>query len=204
MSIFNRGDKPPEAPAVKLPDMKAPETSGPAEPHRTIETPKESAMSLTSTEVKPASATPSARGAGSSVISKALKITGQLESSEDIQIDGDVDGDIRGVTVKIGNGATIKGNVYGDAVELAGTVEGKIEAKRVVLMRTARMTGDVIHQDIQIESGAYIDGHCRPEYGKNAQAPRALHAVSSPNTPPAAAKAPANGNTTLKAEFGSL
>jgi len=199
MSIFNRGEKPPEAPAAK-----APETSRPIELPKATEPPKESAMSLTSSEGKPVSTTPSARAASSSVISRALKITGQLESSEDIQVDGDVDGDIRGVTVKIGNGATIKGNVYGEAVELAGTVEGKIEAKRVVLMRTARMTGDVIHQDIQIESGAYIDGHCRPEYGKNAQAPRALHAVSSANTPPAAAKAPANGNNAPKAEFGSL
>jgi len=28
------------------------------------------------------------------------------------------------------------------------------------------MSGDVIHQDITIQSGAYIAGHCRPEYGK--------------------------------------
>jgi hypothetical protein len=29
------------------------------------------------------------------------------------------------------------------------------------------MAGDVIHQDITIESGAYINGHCRPEFGKS-------------------------------------
>ncbi len=40
-----------------------------------------------------------------SVISKALKITGQLESSEDIQIDGTVEGDVRAVSVTVGNGA---------------------------------------------------------------------------------------------------
>jgi hypothetical protein len=28
------------------------------------------------------------------------------------------------------------------------------------------MSGDVIHQDIAIQSGAFIDGHCKPEYGK--------------------------------------
>src|SRR5436305_1130387 len=56
-----------------------------------------------------------------SVISKALKITGQLESTEDIQIDGEIDGDVRGVGVKIGNNAKVKGTVYGDEVELAGT-----------------------------------------------------------------------------------
>jgi cytoskeletal protein CcmA (bactofilin family) len=28
------------------------------------------------------------------------------------------------------------------------------------------MTGDVVHQDIRIESGAFIDGHLKPEFGK--------------------------------------
>jgi cytoskeletal protein CcmA (bactofilin family) len=103
---------------------------------------------------------------GTSVISKALKITGQLESTEDIRIDGEVDGDIHGVSVTVGSGAKVKGSVYGDAVELSGTIEGKIEAKKVVLTSTAHMSGDVIHQDIKIESGAYIDGHCRPGTNK--------------------------------------
>ncbi len=103
---------------------------------------------------------------GVSVISKALRITGQLESTEDIRIDGEVDGDIHGVSVTVGPGAKVKGSVYGQTVELAGTIEGKIEAKKVVLTSTAHMAGDVIHQDIRIESGAYIDGHCRPGTNK--------------------------------------
>src|SRR5580700_5343430 len=69
---------------------------------------------------------------GVSVISKALKITGQLESTEDIRIDGEVEGDVRGVSVTVGNAAKVKGTVYGNAVELAGTIEGKIEAEKVV------------------------------------------------------------------------
>ncbi len=103
-----------------------------------------------------------------SVISKALKVTGQLESSENIQVDGQIDGDVRGVSVKIGNGAKVKGTVSGEEVEIAGTVEGKVEAKKVVFTSTAHMSGDVVHQDITIQSGAHIDGHCKPEFGKTA------------------------------------
>jgi len=33
------------------------------------------------------------------------------------------------------------------------------------------MSGDVIHQDIRIESGAYIDGHCRPGTNKTEYKP---------------------------------
>ncbi|HEY4113167.1 MAG TPA: polymer-forming cytoskeletal protein [Rhizomicrobium sp.] len=114
-----------------------------------------------------------------SVISKSLKITGQLESTENIQIDGHIDGDVRGVNVKVGSGAKVKGTVYGEEVEVAGTVEGKIEAKKVVLTGTAHMAGDVVHQDITIQSGAFIDGHCKPEFGKTAVKPQpALKAVA--------------------------
>jgi cytoskeletal protein CcmA (bactofilin family) len=30
------------------------------------------------------------------------------------------------------------------------------------------MTGDVIHKALQIEKGAYIDGHCRPQGSSDA------------------------------------
>jgi len=152
MTMFNRSDKPADTSA---PDTTRVQTPAPApEPVRPqpVSQPMASAARPSST--------------GVSVISRALKITGQLESTEDIRIDGEVDGDVRGVSVTVGNGARVKGTVYGDAVELAGTVDGKIEAKKVMLTGTARMTGDVVHQDIKIESGAFIDGHLKPEFGK--------------------------------------
>jgi cytoskeletal protein CcmA (bactofilin family) len=155
MSVFNRTDnKPGDTTAATVP-------------------PPSTTTSYTAPEVKKPQAVvqPMASGAsttgGVSVISKALKITGQLESTEDIRIDGEVNGDVRAVSVTVGNNAKVKGNVYGESVELAGTVEGKIEAKKVVLNGTARMTGDVVHQDIKIESGAFIDGHLKPEFGKS-------------------------------------
>jgi len=118
-----------------------------------------------------------------SVISKALKITGELESTEDIQIDGQIEGDVRGVGVKIGQNAKVKGTVYGDDVELAGTVEGKIEAKKVLIAGTARMTGDIWHQDIKVESGAYINGSLKPELGKTDTKPVPKPASVSNVTP---------------------
>ena len=117
-----------------------------------------------------------------SVISRALKITGNLESAEDIRIDGEVDGDVRGVSVTVGSGAKVKGTIYGGTVELSGTIDGKIEAEKVVLTNTARMSGDVVHRDIRIESGAFIDAHCRPGFGKSADKP-AQSASNSGATP---------------------
>jgi cytoskeletal protein CcmA (bactofilin family) len=151
MSVFNRNEKQPETmtPVASSPPRAESTPSVVTEPRRAPVTPVQQAPQATR-----------------SVISKSLKITGQLESTEDIQIEGEVEGDVRGLSVKIGSGARIKGTVFGDEVELAGAVDGKIEAKKVILCSTARMSGDVIHSDISIQSGAYIDGHCRPEFGK--------------------------------------
>ncbi|MBV9992065.1 MAG: polymer-forming cytoskeletal protein [Alphaproteobacteria bacterium] len=155
MTMFNRTDKPST-------DAAAGTTTPPQQP--TASSPAPAEVKRPQAYAQPV---PSPAGTHSvSVISKALKITGQLESTEDIQIEGEVDGDVRAVSVGIGPNAKIKGTVRGDQVQLSGQVDGKIEAKKVILSRTARMSGDVIHQDITIESGAYIDGHCKPDYGK--------------------------------------
>ena len=159
MSMFTRNDK--------MPDTSSDETA------RVRETPSVTAVPAAKpvqTMVQPLPNTTASRTTGVSVISKALKITGQLESTEDIRIDGEVDGDVRAVSVTVGSGAKVKGTVYGNAVELSGTIEGKIEAEKVVLTSSAHMSGDVIHQNIKIESGAFIAGHCRPEFGKTASA----------------------------------
>src|SRR5215469_6833079 len=169
MSMFTRNDKSFDANGTGTASARD-KTEAPVAP--IVETKRTQPPAPQTYEV----ATPQTRVV--SVISKALKITGQLESTEDIQVDAEVDGDVRGVSVKIGSNAKVKGTVYGDTVELAGTIDGKIEAKKVVLTSTAHMSGDVIHQDIKIESGAYIDGHCRPEYGKATN--KNAHAAAKP------------------------
>jgi cytoskeletal protein CcmA (bactofilin family) len=183
MTIFNRNDKPAD------PAAKPAITPAPAASQAPAQKPAEPSRAYTQAQAQPLSPQAKTGVPMASVISKALKITGQLESTEDIQIDGEIDGDVRGVGVKIGSNAKVKGTVYGDEVELAGTIEGKIEAKKVILTGTARMAGDVVHQDVRIESGAFIDGHLKPEFGKTGSAKSApvstfkpVAAVASPST----------------------
>ena len=101
-----------------------------------------------------------------SLISAALKITGQLESAEDIQIEGQVEGDIRARKVSIGTKATVKGTIFGDDVDVAGTVNGKIEAKSIVLAKTAHVSGDILHEVLQVDKGAFLNGNCRPQHAE--------------------------------------
>ena len=108
MTIFTRNDKESNtATAAKSQEIRPAGVSSPSEDINSRQT------------TAPSSSYSTMQGSAPSVINKALKITGQLESSEDIQIDGNVEGDIRGLSVTIGSGATVKGSVYGEVVELS-------------------------------------------------------------------------------------
>lgn len=109
------------------------------------------------------------RDSSPSVISTGLKVTGNLDSEDEIQIDGRVEGDVRAKTVTVGEGASVKGSVYGESVQLAGTIEGKIEGRNVAIKKSGHMEGDIIHETLEIEANAYVDGHCRPQFGKSQQ-----------------------------------
>jgi len=102
-----------------------------------------------------------------SVISKGLTVTGNLESEGQIQVDGKIEGDVRGQTVTVGEGAVIKGAVYGDSVKVSGTIEGKVEAQAVAITKSGHLKGDIIHERLEIEGGAHVDGHCQPTYNKS-------------------------------------
>jgi cytoskeletal protein CcmA (bactofilin family) len=96
-----------------------------------------------------------------SLISRDLKIVGDLKSDGEIQIDGSVEGDIRSKTLLIGENAHIKGEITADSVIVHGTVNGQIKARSVKLAQSAHMVGDIMHEDLAIETGAFLEGHCR-------------------------------------------
>ena len=146
MSMFMRGDKTPNNSAAEITLSQQADTPAFEETQRPDHSRRTSVPSL---------------------ISSGLTVKGNLESAGEIQIDGDVEGDIKGKAVVVGEGAAVKGSVLGDSVTVAGTVEGKVEGMTVIIQNTARLTGDIIHEALQIESGAYVDGRCSPHNGKD-------------------------------------
>jgi cytoskeletal protein CcmA (bactofilin family) len=93
-----------------------------------------------------------------SMLSADLLITGNLKTTGDIQVEGQVEGDIRAHLLTVGEGATIKGEVIADDVVVNGRVIGRVRGLKVRLTSTARVEGDIIHKTIAIESGAHFEG----------------------------------------------
>ena len=97
-----------------------------------------------------------------SIISADLKIVGDLKSNGDIQIDGSVEGFVRGGLVIVGERAKVKGTIVAETVQIFGTVSGQVRAATVCLHKTAVVTGDVAHEALTIEAGAYFEGQVKP------------------------------------------
>ena len=96
-----------------------------------------------------------------SIISADLRVVGDLHCSGDLQVKGNVEGDIKSRSVTIGEGAQVKGSVMAETVHISGTIKGQIEAPAVTVARNARVQGDIVHQTLAVEAGAFLDGNCR-------------------------------------------
>jgi cytoskeletal protein CcmA (bactofilin family) len=102
--------------------------------------------------------------AGKSVISNDLKIIGQglkIISRGTLQVDGEVEGDVSGAEIIIGEQGKVTGTVAAERVIVRGRTSGVIRALTVALQASARVEGDIHHMSLAIEEGAEFDGNCR-------------------------------------------
>ena len=119
---------------------------------------------------KPAKATPSTRAESAetpmrkpiacSLIAANVSLEGDLKSDGDVQLDGAVRGDMAVAHLTIGETGQVEGAVSAEAVEVRGRVVGTITARTVKLYATAHVDGDVTHDQLSIEAGAFIQGRC--------------------------------------------
>lgn len=93
-----------------------------------------------------------------SILSSDLQIQGNIRTSGDIQIEGQIEGDIRAHMLTVGEGAVVKGELVADDVVINGRIVGRVRGLKVRLTATARVEGDIIHKTIAIESGAHFEG----------------------------------------------
>lgn len=106
-------------------------------------------------------AAPRGKATMPSIVSEGLHVTGNLISDGDVQIDGSIEGDIKGQNLTVGPSGEVRGKVTADRAEISGTVVGEIHAKSVALTRTAKVKSDIVQETLTIEAGAQFEGTCR-------------------------------------------
>jgi cytoskeletal protein CcmA (bactofilin family) len=99
-----------------------------------------------------------------SVIGNDLKIIGQglkVMSQGTLQVDGEIEGDVGGAEVIIGEMGKVTGTVAAERVIVRGRICGVIRGAHVTLQSSSRVEGDIHHISLAIEEGAEFDGRCR-------------------------------------------
>lgn len=122
-----------------------------------------------------ASAAPAPRPAPqktASLLSSDLTFEGNISGQGDLHIDGAVRGDVRVGKLTVGETGNVEGSILADYVEVRGRVVGAVSGKQVKLMGTAFVDGDITHEQLSIDVGAYFQGRCL-QARKDAPAPSA-------------------------------
>jgi cytoskeletal protein CcmA (bactofilin family) len=94
-------------------------------------------------------------------IGKSVVVKGELSGSEDLYVDGQVEGSIalKGNNLTVGPNGQVKASIDAKGVIVQGKLEGNIQAAdRVELHKSAVVNGDISTQRIVIEEGAFLKG----------------------------------------------
>lgn len=122
-------------------------------------------------------------------IGKSVAITGQINSREDLYIDGEVEGTIELPEHKltVGPHGKVKASVRAREVVIVGLVQGNVDASdRVDIRKEARLVGDIRTARIVIEDGAVFKGSIDIVKPEPKPAPKAVAPVASAAAAPAA------------------
>ncbi len=126
-------------------------------------------------------------------IGKSVVVKGELSGSEDLYLDGEVEGSIelKGHSLIIGPNGRVHANVHARDIVVHGKVDGNLRGtERVELKKSAILTGDIVTQRVVIEDGAFFKGAvdvqkeaASPE-GKDAKRETAAAATAAAGAPP--------------------
>ena len=125
-------------------------------------------------------------------IGKSVVIKGELNGSEDLTIEGHVEGTIqlKDHVLTIGPNGRIKAQVFAKAVIVLGEVTGNVTATDKVDIRdNGSVDGDIVSPRVAIAEGAHFRGSVDMQRKAGAAEPKAPQAQAKPATPAAAPQA---------------
>lgn len=93
------------------------------------------------------------------VLGASATLKGDLKSQGNVRLDGTFEGtlEIDG-NVLVGETAKITADIHAKNVSIAGAVRGDVSGKKVEILRTGRVWGDITATAISTEEGCFIEG----------------------------------------------
>jgi cytoskeletal protein CcmA (bactofilin family) len=106
-----------------------------------------------------------------SIIGEDLLITGDVRSEGEIQLDGQLHGDVHCASLIVSESSQLEGGVVAEDVVIYGRLKGAVRALRVTLQSTSQVEGDLVHQSLVIEPGALFEGKSRRAHAPLSSSP---------------------------------
>jgi len=97
-----------------------------------------------------------------SLLEASVKITGDLWSEGDVQIEGHLCGNINCAQLIVGKDAAVTGVIIAQEAVIRGKITGIIRARRVLLQDTAQVESEIIYRTLSVDEGARFEGLARP------------------------------------------
>ena len=98
-----------------------------------------------------------------STISRGMSAVGKIVGEGTVHVLGQVEGELRALTILIAEGAKVEGDVVAEELTIGGMVKGTIHANRVKLNSSAVVEGDIFHRSLSIEENARFEGSSKRE-----------------------------------------
>ncbi|MDR2653418.1 MAG: polymer-forming cytoskeletal protein [Prevotellaceae bacterium] len=108
-------------------------------------------------------------GSSISRICENTKITGTIETTGDIRIDGTLEGSVTSTgRVVIGLKGKINGDLHCSCIDVSGKIKGNIIANDILILKEKSvLVGEITVQKLIIESGATFNGLCKMPNNEN-------------------------------------
>jgi len=101
--------------------------------------------------------------ASATLISSGTTLKGNLESQNDLRIDGAVHGNINcSAKIIIGPSGSVEGDIAGVQADITGRVLGNIAVKELLQLRgQCNVQGNITASKLQIDPAAIFNGQCQ-------------------------------------------
>jgi cytoskeletal protein CcmA (bactofilin family) len=93
------------------------------------------------------------------VLGTGSHLKGTLKTDGNVRVHGTFEGDITAHgKIAVGEQGKVEGDLVGEGVDVAGQVRGNILARKIAVMRSGRVWGDLRLEKLVTEEGAFIQG----------------------------------------------
>ena len=94
-------------------------------------------------------------------LDRETRVSGKLHFEGPAKIDGQVEGEIKGKEITIGEHAVLSAQIFAESIVVCGTIDGDITAiGRIEIRTTGKVVGNISTPALVIQEGGHFEGQC--------------------------------------------